>query len=195
MPAPRLVLLTRYPVAGQAKTRLIPALGADGAAAVHRRLAERTVAVMRESGLPMEIRFTGATESEFRSWLGEGPAYAAQGGGDLGDRLRAAIGMPPVIFVCTDCPDLTAARLEQAAATLTNDDSVVIGPAEDGGYWLIGIAARHDFLFTDMDWGTGTVLRETLARLDRRNVELAMLETLADCDRPEDLRRWPWLTA
>lgn len=191
---PRLVLFTRYPDPGQAKTRLIPALGADRAAAVHKRLAERTVDVMRESRLQIEIRFTGAPQRDFEAWLGDDLTYSEQGGGDLGDRLRAAIGDPPVIFVGADCPDLRATHLEQAVEAL-DDHQVVIGPAEDGGYWLIGLAARHDWLFANMPWGTDAVLPETLARLSRRGVSPALLETLADCDRPGDLGRWPWLTA
>ncbi|QLC25085.1 glycosyltransferase [Parasphingopyxis algicola] len=193
MSAPRLVLLTRYPDPGRAKTRLIPAIGADGAAAVHKRLAERTVDVMRESGLPIEIWFTGARRSDFADWLGADLAYVEQGGGDLGDRLRAAIGKPPVIFVGADCPDLRREHLQQAATAL-DDNQVVIGPAEDGGYWLIGLAARHDWLFEDMAWGTDAVLPETLARLSKREIAPASLETLSDCDRPGDLGRWPWLT-
>lgn len=190
---PRLVLFTRYPEAGKAKTRLIPALGDAGAAAIHKQLAERTVSVMRESGLLIEIRFTGAPQGAFEEWLGEGLIYAEQGGGDLGDRLRGASQKTPVIFVGADCPDLQANLLQQAAQALEDND-VVIGPAEDGGYWLIGLATPHDWLFSDMQWGTDTVLPETLRRLGAKDVAPALLEILADCDRPEDLARWPWLT-
>jgi glycosyltransferase A (GT-A) superfamily protein (DUF2064 family) len=84
--------------------------------------------------------------------------------------------------------------LREAAAALVEHD-VVIGPAEDGGYWLIGISARHDWLFTDMSWGTEAVLPETLRRLTEHDIEPKLLPILADCDRPEDLARWPWLTA
>ncbi len=194
MTLPRLVLFTRYPEAGKAKTRLIPALGDAGAAAVHKRLAERTVSVMRESGLPVEIRYTGASQNAFEAWLGEDLSFVEQGGGDLGDRLRDAGQDTPVIFVGADCPDLRADLLVQAADALENTE-VVIGPAEDGGYWLIGLAAPHDWLFSDMEWGTEAVLPETLRRLEAKHMSPVRLETLADCDRPEDLERWPWLTA
>lgn len=194
MPDARLVLFTRYPEPGKAKTRLIPAVGEAGAANVHRQLAERTVAAMRASALEIEIRYTGAEATRFADWLGADLSLIAQGDGDLGDRLRAAIGAPPVIFVGADCPDLTADLLREAADALTKHD-VVIGPAEDGGYWLIGISARHDWLFTDMSWGTEAVLPETLRRLAEHDIEPKLLPILADCDRPEDLARWPWLTA
>ena len=194
MPDARLVLFTRYPEPGKAKTRLIPALGDAGAANIHRQLAERTVATMRASGLDIEIRYTGAEKTRFADWLGADLSFAEQGAGDLGDRLRAAIGEPPVIFVGADCPDLSAELLSQAAEALA-EHAVVIGPAEDGGYWLIGLSARHDWLFTDMEWGTEAVLPETLRRLAEREITPKLLPTLADCDRPEDLTRWPWLTA
>lgn len=204
MPAPRLIMFARYPEPGKAKTRLIPALGGDGAATVHKRLTERTTAQMRKSALAIEIRFTGADASDFESWLGADLDYVAQRdaalprgdpeGGDLGARLLDAAKEPPVILVGADCPDLQAGHLARAADALTTHD-VAIGPAGDGGYWLIGLATRHDWLFTGMKWGTDTVLPETLRRLADRNVAPARLPTLADCDRPEDLPRWPWLTA
>lgn len=193
MPQPRLILFTRYPEAGKAKTRLIPALGDAGAAAVHKQLAERTVSLMRGSGLPIEIRYTGAEQSAFQQWLGQDLTYAEQASGDLGDRMRDASQNTPIIFVGADCPDLQVGHLQEAAQAL-NDNSVVIGPAEDGGYWLIGLAAPYDRLFVDMAWGTDAVLSETLRRLRDNAVNPFLLETLADCDRPEDLARWPWLT-
>lgn len=192
MLAPRLVLFTRYPEAGKAKTRLIPALGENGAMVIHKQLAERTVRVMRESGMPIEIRFTGAPQIEFEVWLGEDLTFVEQGDGDLGARLLDAAQEPPVIFVGADCPDLKPDHLVRAGQALTAHD-VVIGPAEDGGYWLIGLAAPHAWLFDDMAWGTETVLPATLERLSKHKIAPKLLETLADCDRPEDLVRWPWL--
>lgn len=190
----RLVLFARYPEAGKAKTRLIPALGPDGAAALHRKLAERTVATLRKAELPIELRYTGAPESQFRHWLGNDIAYAEQGEGDLGDRMARASQHAPVIFLGSDCPDLRPHHVAEATQAQASSD-VVIGPAEDGGYWLLGLARPHDFLFGDMDWGTETVLSETLSRLEARGIAPTLLETLADCDRPEDLDRWPDLTA
>ena len=194
MTAPKLILFVRYPVAGQAKTRLIPALGVARAAGLHKRLAERTVTEMRASGLPIEVRTTGAPAPDFASWLGEDLNYVDQGDGDLGERLARAQGQGPVIFIGSDCPDLSAAHLTGAAVALA-EKPAVIGPAEDGGYWLLGLAKRCDWLFSAMAWGTGAVLPETRNRLARHDIEPAMLETLADCDRPDDLARWPWLTS
>jgi rSAM/selenodomain-associated transferase 1 len=190
---PRVVAFARFPVAGMCKTRLIPAVGADGAAAIHTRLVETCVAAMRGSGLSIELRTTGAEAPAFEQWLGRDIAFIDQGEGDLGDRLARAATPYPVIFIGSDAPDLSAARLIAAAAAL-RDAPAVIGPAEDGGYYLLGLNAPAPWLFTDMDWGTETVFEETMRRLTAHGITPVVLEMLADVDRPEDLLRWPELT-
>ncbi len=187
----RIVLFTRYPEPGRAKTRLIPALGADGAADLHRRLTERTLAQVRATGLAREVRATGGPIEEFVRWLGTSEVVD-QGGGDLGARLERAAAPFPTIFIGADAPDLTARHLCEAAAALADHDAA-IGPASDGGYWLLGLARRLDGLFDDMPWGTDQVLPITLARLRAAGVAPFMLPTLSDLDRPEDLGRWPEL--
>ncbi len=190
---PRLVLFTRYPAAGLAKTRLIPALGADRAAALHRRLTERALGTMRASGLPMEVRTTGGTADAFAAWLGRDVALVDQGDGDLGARMARAAADPPVVLLGADVPDLSVRQVAAAAAVLADGAKVVIGPAEDGGYYLLGLGAPLSWLFEDMPWGTDTVLALTLRRLAGRGIVPALLDTLADLDRPEDLLRWPEL--
>lgn len=190
MSEPRAILFTRWPEPGKAKTRLIPALGEEGAAALHRRLTEHTAAALRESGLAVEIRFTGANRERFEAWLDSSFGYRDQGEGDLGERMARAAQGAPVILVGSDCPDLTAEHLRQAANALKKND-IVIGPAEDGGYWLIGLGRPMDILFTDMEWGGERVFAVSIERLAERGIEPVLLETLADCDRPEDLARWP----
>jgi hypothetical protein len=192
MTAPRLVLFTRYPTAGACKTRLIPALGATEAAALHRRLTERTVAVLKASGAPVEVAYTGANAAQFATWLGPDVTLTEQMAGDLTARLLACLDPAPVIFFGADTPDLAPQHVEAAIAALERHD-VVIGPAEDGGYYLIGMRTALPELLTDMPWSTDQVLPETLARLARRGIAPVLLETLADCDRPEDLARWPGL--
>jgi rSAM/selenodomain-associated transferase 1 len=188
-PVARVALFTRWPEPGKAKTRLIPALGADGAAALHQRLTERAVATVRASGLPLEVRSTGAAPSAFRDWLGRDVAVVDQGDGDLGARLARAAAEPPVLLLGADVPDVSPALLQAAAAALA-DHPLVIGPAEDGGYWLLGLAEPMPQLFGGVAWGTDTVFAETLARAP---VAPALLPMLADLDRPEDLARWPGL--
>lgn len=193
MSTPRLVLFARYPDAGQCKTRLIPALGAPGAAAVHRRLTERTVAVLQACG-PVELRHTGAAAGAFADWLGNGITLVEQVPGDLTDRLLAALDPAPVIFFGADTPELEQRHVLAAMAALETHE-LVIGPAEDGGYYLIGMRTPMPFLLTGMPWSTEQVLPETLRRLAAAGIEPVLLDRLADCDRPEDLDRWPWLVA
>ena len=193
-PAPRLVVFTRWPQAGRCKTRLIPALGAQGAADLHRRLAERTLAVVRAAGFAPEVRVTGADPAAFQGWLGAPARYVDQGEGDLGARLARAADPAPAVLIGTDAPDLAPAHLRAAAAALARAPAV-IGPAADGGYWLLGLAAPMPQLFTDMAWSTPTVFAETVRRLRAHGAEPVVLDTLADLDRPEDLSRWPELAA
>lgn len=179
-------LFTRWPEAGKAKTRLIPALGPQGAADLHKRLTERTVATVRAAGLALEIRSTGAAPAAFRDWLGV-DTVVDQGEGDLGDRLARTAQTLPVLLLGADIPGLLPRHLTAAAAALTTAPAV-IGPAADGGYWLLGLAVPMPELFTDVEWGTDTVLATTLARLPPATPRL---ETLSDLDTPEDLARWP----
>jgi uncharacterized protein len=188
----RVVAFARFPVAGMCKTRLIPAVGAQGAATIHTKLVEICVAAMRGSGLSIELWTTGAEASAFREWLGGDIAFIDQGEGDLGDRLARAAAPYPVIFIGSDAPDLDADRLIAAATALANAPAV-IGPAEDGGYYLLGLNAPAPWLFTDMDWGTETVFEETMRRFAAFGITPTVLEMLADVDRPEDLARWPEL--
>ncbi|MBC7521272.1 MAG: TIGR04282 family arsenosugar biosynthesis glycosyltransferase [Sandarakinorhabdus sp.] len=184
----RVALFTRWPEPGKAKTRLIPALGAAGAAALHQRLTERTVATVRAAGLPLEIRSTGADPARFRDWLGV-DSVVDQGEGDLGERLARTAQTLPVLLLGADIPGLMPHHLTAAAAALAAAPAV-IGPAQDGGYWLLGLAAPAPQLFTGIDWGTGSVLAASLARLP---ADTPLLETLADLDTPEDLAHWPGL--
>ena len=188
---PVVTLFAKYPRAGEVNTRLIPALGADGAAALHRRLTERTLDTARASGLPVEVRFAGAPREDFAAWLGD-MALVAQGEGDLGARLSRV--EAPAILLGADVPDLSSSHLRAAAEVLAKVP-VAIGPAEDGGYYLLGFREPVNFLFENMAWGTGDVLAETRRRLEERGIAYQLLETLSDCDRPEDLARWPELLA
>ena len=188
---PRLVMFTRFPEPGRAKTRLIPALGAAGAAALHRRLTERTLATLRATAFDVEVWVTGAPLPAFAEWLGP-TTLRTQGEGDLGARMARALDPAPAIIVGSDLPDLAPAHLA-AAAEMLAQDQVAVGPAEDGGYWLLGLPAPAPFLFGAMDWGTDVVLAETLRRLVTHGRPHGLLPTLADLDRPEDLDRFPGL--
>lgn len=188
MAEPRLSIFARLPVPGKVKTRLIPALGEEGAARVYARLLAQTVEVARESRLPFELRVTGGEEAAFSQLFGEDIAVTEQGEGDLGARMARV--PSPALIIGSDCPGITPALLQAAAGAL-DDRRVVIGPATDGGYYLIGYREPVPFIFADMEWSTPRVFTETLSRLAAEGYGPAILPELADIDTGEDLASWP----
>jgi glycosyltransferase A (GT-A) superfamily protein (DUF2064 family) len=96
----------------------------------------------------------------------------------------------PTIFIGSDAPDISAALLRDAADALTRIPAV-IGPAQDGGYWLLGLACAVPGVFEGIDWSTHAVFAQTMARLTAAKINPVLLPELHDCDRPEDLARWP----
>ncbi|MAW90440.1 MAG: hypothetical protein CL575_01100 [Altererythrobacter sp.] len=188
MISPRLSIFARLPVPGQVKTRLVPALGEEGAARLYARLLALTVEVARESGLDFELRVTGGEVGAFQGLFGDDVPVVDQGDGDLGARMARV--EAPALLIGSDCPGITAPLLRAAAGAL-EDRRVVLGPANDGGYYLIGYREPVPFLFEDMEWSTPKVLPETLARLAARGHGPAILPELADIDTAEDLAEWP----
>ena len=194
--ADRIVVLTRFPEAGRTKTRLIPALGADRAAALHRCLIVRTLDVVCHWAdahhCDVEVRYAGGDESQFHAQFGLQARYSPQAEGSLGERMNAAVaaafseGAKRVVVIGTDCPGLDAVHLTQAFDQLTHHD-VIIGPATDGGYYLLGMRIHLPTLFDHIAWGTETVLRQTLDRAAEARVSAAQLSPLADVDYAEDL--------
>ncbi|MBI4962816.1 MAG: TIGR04283 family arsenosugar biosynthesis glycosyltransferase [Desulfomonile tiedjei] len=193
----RLIIFTRYPRPGETKTRLIPALGEEGAADLHRRLTAKIVEegrrLKRTRLVSLEIRYHGETEAEFRQWLGPDCAYSPQGEGDLGERMSSSFdeaftaGAHRVILVGTDIPGLSHGIMEKALQELRNRD-LVLGPATDGGYYLIGLRRPPNrALFEDIPWGTRTVLESTLRIAGEHGLSTALVNLLSDVDRPEDL--------
>lgn len=185
---PLLSIFCRWPAPGEAKTRLIPRFGAVGAAAVYAALLAHTIAVARGSGLPFALRVTGADEAAFHARFGADLMVVPQGAGDLSDRLLRV--PPPALVIGSDCPGLTAAILHEAAAALERRDAV-IGPARDGGYYLIGYRSDARFALVDMPWSTPAVLAETQRRFADRGIVPQLLPELADIDEPADLADWP----
>jgi len=193
----RLLVFTRFPEPGRAKTRLIPALGPERAAAVHRSLATHTLGAVEEfrrgHDARVEVWFTGGDASAMRACFGERLTYRAQGEGDLGRRIVSALEsqaeFPPTIVIGTDCPDLSAGGIAQAFDLLREHD-IVLGPALDGGYYLIGLRNLCPALFQDIPWGTSDVLARTEEVAARENYRVAKLEPLPDVDEPADLIHW-----
>ena len=188
MVTPKLSIFARLPVPGRVKTRLIPALGEEGAARLYARLLAQTVEVARDTGLDFELRVTGGEIAAFHQLFGKDIAVVDQGGGDLGAKMARV--RAPALLIGSDCPGVTASLLRAAAAAL-DDRRVILGPANDGGYYLIGFTEPVPFLFEDMEWSTSQVFPETLRRLVERGMGPAVLPELADIDTPEDLAQWP----
>lgn len=195
----RLILLCRYPIVGAAKTRLIPALGPEGANDVHRRLVLASLRTLRsftsQHLVSLEVRTVGATEAAWRDWLGSDLTYRPQGPGDLGERMEEAFaaafaeGTSQVVLVGSDCPYFTTLDIEAAFAALDHAP-VTLGPALDGGYWLIGLHRPIPDLFQAIPWSTDQVLSTTLARAAQTGHPVTLLRPLGDVDRPEDLPAW-----
>ena len=172
---------------GRAKTRLVPALGPWGAARLQARLTARTLQVA--SAFPVQLHGT-SQHSYFRSLAAP---FVLQRGGDLGARMHHAVVRAlrrhgAAIVVGTDCPVLTARDLQRAAALLHSHD-VVLAPAEDGGYALIGLRKPCAALFEGIEWGSASVLPETISRLRKKGLKWKAMRTVWDVDRPEDLAR------
>lgn len=191
-----LLVFARFPEAGKTKTRLIPALGAERAAAISRLLTERTFETAQrfatERGCLLTICFSGGSKQLMQSQFGADKRYVEQVGDCLGSRLTRATqqafddGALRVVVIGTDCDGLAAAELSSAFDKLHGHD-VVLGPAFDGGYYLIGLSHPQSLLFQNIDWGTERVLQQTKAIAQNGRSTLAELRPLADIDLPEDL--------
>jgi uncharacterized protein len=194
-----LVIFTRYPEAGKTKTRLISALGSEGAATLQRQMTEHTISQVRYLSkgfnLSFEVRFAGGSLQLVLDWLGSDIFCQPQGEGDLGVRLVRSLvyafdsGAEKVVIIGTDCPDLSDEILVKAFEQL-DCKNLVLGPAEDGGYYLIGLERPVPDLFTDIAWGTSQVLQQTIKIAQRLNLSVGYLPVLHDIDRPEDLHLW-----
>jgi rSAM/selenodomain-associated transferase 1 len=194
-------ILAKAPLPGHAKTRLIPALGAEGAALLQEWLLLRTVTLAFDAGTgPVRLWWDGAPDHPaLAACRALGPLESRrQPDGDLGERMHAAIvasGTPGgTLVIGTDCPALTTAHLREAAAQLATHDAVLC-PAEDGGYVLIGARRPAPALFADIGWGSSLVMEQSRNRLLSLGWTWSEPVTLWDVDRPEDLERllaaWP----
>lgn len=188
-------ILARAPIPGQAKTRLIPALGADGAARLQRWLLQRTVAMALVADVgPVSLWCAGdPSHRDFALCRAFGSvALHHQAEGDLGARMLKAVECSPTaagtLVIGTDCPALTAAHLREAARALGDNDAVAI-PAEDGGYVLIGMQAPAPELFAGIDWGSERVMAQTRQRLAALGWRWSEPDLLWDVDLPRDLER------
>jgi rSAM/selenodomain-associated transferase 1 len=189
---PTICVMLKAPRPGEVKTRLGREIGQEESCRAYRQLAEHQLDQIAP-GWPIEIHYAPAEALvEMQSWLGLGYTYIAQCEGDLGDRLRAAMlgafdrGAAGVLIIGGDCPYITGKILEETTRHLLSHD-VVIGPAEDGGYYLLATQSAQPRLFEKIDWSTERVFGQTMNWLRRLNLSSAILPTLSDVD---DLACW-----
>jgi rSAM/selenodomain-associated transferase 2/rSAM/selenodomain-associated transferase 1 len=190
-----LLVFAKAPVPGAVKTRLIPALGADGAARLAERLLERTLATAA-AGRFSTLQLWCAPDAEHPALQAAAARHGAtlhvQQGADLGERMQAALAEalathPAALLIGTDCPGLSPEDLRKAAAPLQGPRDVAIIPAEDGGYVLIGMTRPNPALFAGVGWGGPQVLAQTRARAAAAGLRLHLGEVRRDLDTPDDL--------
>ncbi|MEK7674390.1 MAG: TIGR04282 family arsenosugar biosynthesis glycosyltransferase [Verrucomicrobiota bacterium] len=194
-PPARLIVFVKSPRVGTVKTRLARALGPEEACEAYRLLVE--VLLERLSPLSnVELRFTPEdAAAEIAPWLRGGWVARPQGPGGLGQRLETAFaeafasGNQRVVVIGSDCPVVTDREVKAAWACLADHD-LVIGPARDGGYWLIGLRAPQPRLFQDISWSTPAVLSETLEIARLENLRVQVLRPLADIDTEKDWQEY-----
>jgi len=197
----RLALFARRPRTGEVKTRLSPAVPSPIACDLHRAMIEDALAAAAGAEADERILYwTGAAEGRDSTALPAEVRERDQRGGHLGERLEHAFdeliaspGDRAVIFGA-DCPALDSDALAAAFDALDSHD-LALGPAHDGGYYLVGLRKRAPELFRDIEWSTSRVLEQTLARASRAGLIAAVLPALDDLDTPEDLLRWIALRA
>ena len=186
------LVFQRNEVLGKVKTRLAAGIGEEQAMKIYRYLLNKTYLALKEITVPVTTYF-----SEF---IPENPIHSAENkqvqvGGDLGERMRNAFvthlesGMEKVVLIGTDCPSLEGTHLVQAFEALEHSD-LVLGPARDGGYYLIGMKRRADFLFEGITWSSELVLSQTLTLAAEQGLHSSLLPIMEDIDSPEDWERY-----
>ena len=191
-----LIVFVKYPEPGRVKTRLAAGIGDTAAADVYRSLVALTMERIAPSVPQVYDRIVYADPARslerYRNWLTGAEGFAVQTGDSLGERMRTAFldsfacGYRKVCLIGSDCPDVSATLIEEAFSLLDGCDAV-LGPACDGGYYLVALTRDIEQIFTGIDWGTDRVMQQTLARLDTARVSRRMLPRLRDVDRAEDL--------
>lgn len=200
-----LLIFAKAPQTGTVKTRLIPALGAQGATALYQRMLRHALVEAAAANIgPVELWCAPDIGDDFFSRCAQEFKLSlhTQQGADLGEKMAHALNAaltraPRAILIGSDCPALDAAYLQRAALMLQKNQ-VVIAPTEDGGYALIGAAGSVPDIFNRIDWGTAQVMAQTRTQLSAQKISCAELPQVWDVDTAEDLRRlaaWPGLAS
>lgn len=194
-----LIIFTRYPEPGLVKTRLVQALGENGAASLHCDMVMHALDTARRfactDNADVEVHFSGRDAGFMRVLFGPDHCYVTQEGPDIGGRMCSSLsrvlrkGAAAAVLIGTDCPGVTEAVLRKAFHALEGCDCV-IGPSKDGGYYLIGMKEIVPEIFSSIPWGTGDVLRRTMDEIARMGLKVSLVDRITDVDRPEDLYVW-----
>lgn len=192
---PTVLLFLKAPVPGRVKTRLAADIGDEAAVAVYRQLAEQQIHQI-PSNWRLRILFDPPrAEEEMKDWLGETHEFHPQRPGDLGGRLRAGVeqafsgGADQVFCIGADCPCLHTENFLKARRMLQSDADVVVIPAEDGGFVLLGMKKPDLSLFDDIPWSQPNTLDVTLKRAEALNLTVDLLPPCFDIDTLTDLKR------
>ena len=187
-------IFAKPPVEGKVKTRLIPDLGESAATEIYRYCLDYTLNLVRQSGFDYQIWLSEDSSDP----IFQGEAYYLQQGADLGSRMlqaisnglkRQAADSPKVILIGSDCLDMTHDHLQQAVEALCSHD-IALSPALDGGYALIACRRIESQLFTDVEWGSGSVFNQTLKNAQSLDYRVAILETVRDIDTLQDVNHY-----
>ena len=191
-----LSIFAKTPLLGGCKTRLIPLLGAEEAMAAHCELVQRALSQVAGVKHIQASLWVTEIEQQTQHWADQWQLpLALQDGADLGERMLRCLdtlcksARGGAMLMGTDCPGIDAGYLNAAGQNLLNHD-VVLGPAEDGGYGLIGMRQAHKALFQNIEWGTGAVAEQTLVAASKLQLSVFQMPKIWDVDRPEDWQRY-----
>jgi len=194
-PSAEIIVFAREPVLGHVKTRLFPAIGKARALQLHCAMIRRVTQMVTASELaPLRLSVSSNIHHEVFLSCCNKSNISLQASGDLGAKMAQAAamslarpGVKSVLLIGADCPVIDAAYLELALSNLDAGGDVVVGPARDGGYVLLGLSTMVPPLFADIPWGTDQVSSRTIDRLRTNHITYSLLDTLWDVDRPDDL--------
>lgn len=191
-PQKGIVVFIKTPVAGKVKTRLASTMGDERALAIYKQLIGTTLdLVAAQSDVTIYLYYFPTIVDEYNI---DGAEQRVQVGSDLGEKMYNAFAealrhCDQVLILGTDCPFITSQQITEAFEALGSND-VVLGPAEDGGYYLIGLCKAHPHLFENIQWSTSQVLSSTLQKVSDEKLSVALLKTLSDIDHESDWNRY-----
>ena len=193
---PLIILFVKVPARSQVKTRLAAALGEEAALELYQRFGQDILNTLEQTGIPVMIcYYPPDNRNAVAGWLGPEQQYLPQEGRDVGERMENAFrqafnrGFSRVVLIGSDIPDLPASLIKEALAALPMHDAV-IGPARDGGYYLVGFRNDTFFpgVFSGIAWSTGTVFRSTMQAFEKAGQRVHELPLWQDVDPIEDLK-------